>query len=304
MNTMGYIDRTLKILSRLHPDWAGKLLFPFGKEITSLKPVRLELDLPERRVDDAYEIILKNGEKKYIFLEFLFGEDRRAFADYFVKTAMANSVYGSGKAATLVIQITEGKGTKLEPLFKIEIENIKNEFRMQLLHLNQYVKRIENGELYEFAPLLPLLKGGANEKTLENVKELIEKEKDSRMRADLYSVAITMAGRYLNKDFLWKFFKEEIEMIKDSLIVQDWIDEGIEKGIEKGIKKGIEKGELKRAERDVIEVLEARFDLIHKETFRALQNVKEIKSLEMLLKKAIKVDSLNEFNEILKKVED
>ncbi len=194
---MGYIDRTLKILSRHHPDWAGKLLFPFSKEITILKPVSLELNLPERRVDDAYEIILKNGERKYLFLEFLFGEDRRVFADYFVKTAMANSVYGSGKAATLVIQITEGKGTALEPFFKIEIENIKNEFRMQLLHLNQYVNEIESGELYEFAPLLPLLKGGANERTLDNVKELIEKEKDFETRADLYSVAITIAGRYV-----------------------------------------------------------------------------------------------------------
>ena len=175
---MGHIDQTLKILSRLHPDWAKKLLFSFDEGIVSLKPVRLELNLPERRVDDAYEIILNEGEPKYVFLEFLFGDDKRAFADYFVKTAMANSIYGSGKAVTLIIQITEGKGMALDPRFRIEFKNIKNEFKMQLLYLNQYLAEIESGKFYEFAPLLPLMKGYSDEKVLNNVKQLIEKEQD------------------------------------------------------------------------------------------------------------------------------
>ena len=121
------------------------------------------------------------------------------------------------------------------------------------------------------------------------------------MRADLYSTAITIAGRYLNKDFLWNFFKEEIKLIKDSLIVQDWIDEGIETGMKKGMKKGMEKGELKRAERDVLEVLEIRFDLVHKETIKALKKIKEVEILESLHKKAVKVESLDDFDEILGK---
>ena len=320
---MSYIDRTIKILSRLNPDWAKKTLSLFIKEIVSLEPVRLELNLPERRVDDAYEIVLKNGEKKYIFLEFLFGVDKRPFCDYFIKTAMANSVYGSGKAVTLVIQITEGKGTTLEPVFRTEIEGIKNEFRMQLFHLNEYITEIESGEYYEFAPLLPLLKASADKDVLNIVKRLIEKETDLKIRADLYSAAITIAGRYLNKDFLWDFFKEEIEMIKESEIVQDWIDEGMERGMEKGreegreegmergreegmergIEKGIEKGELKRAGKVILEVLEARFDLVHKETISELKKIKEIEVLEILLKKAVVVESVKEFDKIIKKLD-
>lgn len=40
---MGYIDRTIKILSRLHPEWAKKILFPFAKEIISLKIKEIEI---------------------------------------------------------------------------------------------------------------------------------------------------------------------------------------------------------------------------------------------------------------------
>ena len=165
---------------------------------------------------------------------------------------------------------------------------------MQLFHLNEYIKEIESGEYYEFAPLLPLLKAGADKDILNIVKGLIEKEPDLKIRADLYSAAITIAGRYLNKDFLWKFFKEEIEMIKESAIVQDWIDEGME--------RGMERGELKRAGKVILEVLEARFDLVHKETIRELKKIKEIEILEFLLKKAVVVESLKEFDKIIKKL--
>ena len=47
-------------------------------------------------------------------------------------------------------------------------------------------------------------------------------------------MAVTIARRYFSKEFLLKFFREELEMLQEADIVQDWINEGIEKGIEKG----------------------------------------------------------------------
>ena len=71
-----------------------------------------------------------------------------------------------------------------------------------------------------------------------------------------------------------------------------------------GIEKGIEKGELKRAGKAVIEVLETRFDLVHKDTIRTLGKLKKIDILEDLHKKAVKVESLEEFDEIVRKFEE
>lgn len=71
-------------------------------------------------------------------------------------------------------------------------------------------------------------------------------------------------------------------------------------GIEKGIETGIERGELKRAGKAVLDVLEIRFGSVDDETIVVLKTIKEIDILDDLLKKAIKVITLNEFEESLK----
>ena len=154
-----YIDKTLKIISRLHPEWMKKLIFGDKKEILSLKSIRLEMNLAEKRVDDAFEVELEHGDKKYLFIEFLFGQDKRSFHKYFVKTAMATDIYGAGCVATIVIQITEGDRGALEAIYEVELNGIHNVFKMELFHLNAYLEDIEKGKLYEFAPLIPLMKG-------------------------------------------------------------------------------------------------------------------------------------------------
>src|SRR3990172_1845464 len=179
-----YIDKTLKIISRLHPEWMMKLIFPDNKDILSLQSIRLEMNLAEKRVDDAFEVTFKDGQTKYLFIEFLFGQDKRSFHEYFIKAAMASDIYGAGNAATLVIQITEGLKKPLKPVYEIELEGIKNIFTMDLLYLNTYLESIENGTLYEFAPLIPLLKGRADDDILSNVRRLIEGESDIKRRSE------------------------------------------------------------------------------------------------------------------------
>jgi len=82
---------------------------------------------------------------------------------------------------------------------------------------------------------------------LARSKELILESQDKKWQANALSLAVTVAGRYFPKDFLLKFFKEEMKMLQEASIVQDWINEGIEKGMEKGIEKGIRKRYRKRA---------------------------------------------------------
>ena len=109
-------------------------------------------------MDDAFEIVTTSGASQYIFIEFLFGRDKRAFGQYFVKTAMATAIYGPGSCAAVVVQITEGPQKALEAVYKAEIDGIENCFYMTLVHLNDYLDEIESGALYEFAPLIPILK--------------------------------------------------------------------------------------------------------------------------------------------------
>jgi hypothetical protein len=290
---VGVIDRTLKILCRHHPDWPRRLLFPATTEV-SLEIVRLEINLPERRFDDAYRVSVANGEEKFLFVEFLFGQDRRELFKYFTKVGIASAVCGYGKVAVAVVQITEGMKTPLDPVYGAEVGGVVNQFRMHLIHLNALLPQIESGELYEYGCLLPLLKKGADQQTLMKMKDLIHREPDSKKRADLYSLAVTVCARYLDKDLLWEYFREELEMIKESEIVEEWIQEGIEKGMQQGALLSLR--EL------LIQTLETRFDLVPQTVVRTIGALDDVSLLKMLHRKALTVASLDQFAEVMEAI--
>ncbi len=141
-----------------------------------------------------------------------------------------------------------------------------------------------------------MLKGRADDKILCHIKELINQESDIKKRGDLYSATVTIASRYREKDFLWKFFKEELKIIQESAVVQDCIDEGVVKGKREGKLEGKRDG----MEKAVIDVLEVRFETAAKETIADLKKIESVDILESLLKNAIKAGSLSEFNENLR----
>ncbi len=66
-----------------------------------------------------------------------------------------------------------------------------------------------------------------------------------------------------------------------------------------GIEKGIKKGALKTTGEAVIAVLETRFGFVHEETVKAIKEIKKIDILKGLLRKAITVNSLEEFDGLL-----
>lgn len=45
------------------------------------------------------------------------------------------------------------------------------------------------------------------------------------VRADLFSLAISVATRYLTREFVFNLFREDMEMLKEAGIVEEWIAE-------------------------------------------------------------------------------
>ncbi|MDL1976442.1 MAG: hypothetical protein LWX55_17080 [Deltaproteobacteria bacterium] len=75
-------------------------------------------------------------------------------------------------------------------------------------------------------------------------------------------------------------------------IAQKWLEEGIQQGMHEGA--------LKNARKSMLDVLEARFDMVPLDIIKTIHGIDEIVMLESLLKKTIKVQSLDEFRNILK----
>ncbi len=98
-----------------------------------------------------------------------------------------------------------------------------------------------------------------------------------------------LAGRvFKDREWLLEFFRREWSMLKESWVVEKWIQEGIKKGIQQGRtegitlgwNEGIEQGVELGLRQAVIAALRARFELVPRDLIRALGEVSEKPLLE------------------------
>ena len=89
-------------------------------------------------------------------------------------------------------------------------------FDQTLKILTRHYEEIKTGQYRELAPLLVTLVKQPDRQTLQQERNLILQEPDEGKRSDLFALAVTLAARYFDRDFLWRFFQEEVEMIKSS----------------------------------------------------------------------------------------
>ena len=193
----------------------------------------------------------------------------------------------------VVFYFSEGGSKELVSKYAIEAGGLKNSFQFEAVNLNECKNQIYDGELREFAPFLPILEGGANERVLSEVKDLVLREPDPKKRANLLSIAMTIACRYMDKNVLKDYFKEEMEMLREASIVEEWLEEGVQKGIHQGV--------LQNAREAVIEILEVHFDVVPTSIVKIIKGIDDPSILKVLHKKAATVNSLEEFKGVVER---
>ncbi len=286
-------DRSLKILARDHPEIFLKLILHGDEVVDIAVQENPEVNLAEKRLDYAFLVTMKSGEKLVLLLEFLFLPERGNLREYYVKHALMTAI-SDDPVILVVLYFSEGGAKGLDLRYVVEAVGLRNFFEFEGVNLNEYKKQIRDGELREFAPFLPILEGGANEKLLSEIRELVLSEPDSKKRANLFSIAITIACRYMDKHFLKEYFREEMEMLRQASIVEEWIDEGVQKGILRGT--------LEKAREDIVEILEVRFEIAPASNVKIINEIDDPSVLKMLHKKAATVTSLEEFGVVMKTV--
>lgn len=73
-------------------------------------------------------------------------------------------------------------------------------------------------------------------------------------------------------------------------------------GMEKGIEEGKKKGEIKKAQCDVVDVLETRFEAVPRHLVKEIKGIEEIAVLSSLHRKAVLIKDLEEFTQIMNKM--
>jgi hypothetical protein len=148
----------------------------------------------------------------------------------------------------------------------------------------------------ELLPFVPAMEGGS-EVIWEAEKKIYESDLPLEDRADLLTALAIFAG-LRSKELTRKL----VERRRD-IMIESYAYEIIkQEGIEEGIRQGIEQGELKRARKAIYEVVDARFDFMPRDIVEAIEKIEAIPVLENLHRKAVKVNDLDEFREILGKI--
>jgi hypothetical protein len=254
MSKLDTYDQTLKILARNHADAFLRLTFPD----TSLHLVgtveNVELILPKRPVDFLHRV--EYAGQDYLFhLEFQLEHEsdfpQRMFSyvgimtEQFDLPVLAIAIYLRPRVAPLpnayVVTLDD------QPV---------NRFTYPVIKLWEHKEAIRSGQYRELAPLLVMLVKDPTEQLLQEERALILQEPDPQKRADLLALAVAIAEKYYPPGFLWEFFSEEVNQMKESFFVKQWMQESLEEGLEQGIQKGLEQGIQKGLEQGIQKGLE------------------------------------------------
>jgi hypothetical protein len=121
---------------------------------------------------------------------------------------------------------------------------------------------------------------------------------DRSAKADyIASIAIFCGGLY-DAETICKVLIEEDLM--DLVYESSFVKQLIQQGIEEGIQQGIEQRERGYAIKNIITVLEIRFDLHESENLSArLATITDLQRLKQLLRSAVQVSSLEAFEQAL-----
>ena len=145
-----------------------------------------------------------------------------------------------------------------------------------------------------------------DESVLTRERELILREADEEKRADLLACAVTLAARYFDKDFLWRFFREEVEMFRETEFLEELFAEklekereesrqrGLQQGLEQGLQQGLEQGTRQTRIADIQRILRWRFGPVPARLIAQLETLTAAQ-LDPLVDEALRVQDLQAF---------
>ena len=298
MPEINIFDRTMKIIARDHAETFLKLAFP-GEKIKLVGTLEnVELSLPEERVDFVHELEY-NNEEYLLHIEFQLQHKRDFPKRVFVYSAELTDQFD--KSVISLVLYLERRESPIPESYTVSLgSSVINRFSYPVLKLWDYEKEVRSGELRELASLLPLIVKEPTVETLKEEHQLILQEKDDEKRARLFATAVTVASRYFERDFLWRFFSEEVEQMREVPFISDWIKEAEEEGARQGLLQGRQEGYTQAHREDIISLLEGKFGVVNGNILESLDKVDRTDSLRMLLKKVLEVETQEEFLDLIK----
>jgi len=308
MATINTFDRSLKVIARNHADLFLRLALPDLPLTLINQPENVELSLPVQPVDFVHRIL--HQEQELLFhLEF----QLEHFADFPRRVCHVHGALTQQfKLPVLSFAIyLQRRKAPIPNEYLVEINQIPiNRFSYPVIKLWDYVEQIRNGQLRALAPLLVILEEEPSAETLQVERQLILAAPDPAKRADLLAIAVTLASRLFDRDFLRRFFREELVQMQHATLIDEWLEEAVEKAVQateakataQGIAIGKIEGMHERAVTSILRILTIRFGIttLQKEPAKIKLNaIVDLSTLDALEEQALTAFTFSDFNRYL-----
>jgi hypothetical protein len=245
------IDRSVKALIRAVPEALFRLA---GVEVDrgAVHFEDIALNLPELRADHVLLHGAENDPARWaLHVEYQLQPDPSVMPGWLVKAGALARQLGIS-VILLVVYLERGSYATFPSAFAVEAGGLKNEFSFPIVRLWEHADQIRGDAVPELAPLLALCEDNPTEQTMREEREIILRlDTTPAVRAELLAVALTVGLRYFARDLLERIFREELEMLKEASIIQEWIEQAAE--------EAEARGEARRARAMLRRVLSQRF---------------------------------------------
>jgi hypothetical protein len=295
MAKINIFDRSLKVIARNHADLFLRLVLPNTAIQLIGQPENVELSLPVQPVDFVHRTLIAEQEH-LLHLEFQLDH----FADFPRRICHTHGAL-TQQYKVPVLSIALYLNYREAPIpteYVVQLDKtVINRFTYPVVKLWEYTEQIRNGKLRELAPLLVMLVDEPNVQTLQEERELILAEPDDEKRADLLAVAVTLAARHFDREFLRRFFREELSQMQYATLIDEWLEEAVEKAVQEAEVRMAE-GIHDRAIVSILRILNVRFgiDPVQQEATRVkLDSIRDLSKLDEIEDRALLAFTFAEF---------
>lgn len=139
-------------------------------------------------------------------------------------------------------------------------------------------------------PLLPLMKKELNETNEDVMKKTvgaIQMVEDEALKADLFAVTSILGAYAFTAELVKKYIGRD--MLMNSPLFNEWVEEERKEAAKESARKYI------------LELLTEKFDFVSKDIRNSIVAIDDIEVLDELLKKIIRIDTIEDFQKLLDK---
>lgn len=252
------------------------------------------INLPELRADHVFILPMEDGQEKALYLEYQLVPDAGILPSWFAKCGGLTRQMGI-PVAFMALYLQRGDRATFHDHYTVIVGGVTTQFAFTALRLWEFADRIRSGEMAELAPLLILCDETPSEETAQEEIALIRSaDLPDDVKADLLSLALRIASRRLSRERVLTIFQEEISMIQDTGIIEEWLAESEARGEARGTERGEMQGRLREARAILLRQGTRRFGEADEQTKERLEAITSRETLEELLDRLLEVESWDE----------